>query len=706
MQVMGDGLSVLGSRHGLMWDPFQRQTYLVRFDRHPGIPIALHVGVRLSERTVVLPLCPEGAVFEFIDQEMHPTCMVMTGIDPAAALKVRLEVRIPFRPRDAAFSTVPVYYLTAQVSRLDKAFRWRRTPSEAVSGELFIEIDGQALTLQPQGSDLDVTLSAPVSRPFGAETTAEAQPQIVQERLVILAGEASASGAAAPFSLLMGQTGPQVQLAWCACAPAILSVFDELSPFRYTQEFAGLDEVAVWAHEHAAEVADYGAWFDEVIGDHSLGSTLTHLCAQTLHAWLIDTWWVRIPSNGREWFSVWEGSCYFHSTVDVEFTQGPFYLSLWPELLRLELDEWPSFSKDGTICLGERGENTLLLAHDMGLLASCGKQAYPHDMEIEEVTNYLLLAYAYWRRTGDRSIQITHSETMRRYLDFVLACDTTGNGVPDKGCTNTIDDASPAVQYGREQVYLAVKALGALRCGADMLADVGYVNLTRYRRQAERIRKAVDSKGWLGDHYAVTLDPSAEGLNDPWSGEPMHGDLPGWDACHIYTMNALAILDMVGCDLKLNEDHLALDALIAAQRTLGRYGCRHTDYDGAAQTAVLTDGMAITGGKTGWVSMNMVRDIAAAYRGVDLLAMVERYWDWQATTNAREARLFFETFGGNALCFYPRGVAVWGYFDAAAGLVYDRVAGTREVNALRQTTRVPLLALADWANHQVPLYES
>ena len=62
MQPMGDGLSVLGSRHGMMWDPFQRRCYLVRFDKHFWTPRELGVGVRHNDRTVVLPLCQEGAI--------------------------------------------------------------------------------------------------------------------------------------------------------------------------------------------------------------------------------------------------------------------------------------------------------------------------------------------------------------------------------------------------------------------------------------------------------------------------------------------------------------------------------------------------------------------------------------------------------------------------------------------------------------------
>ncbi len=106
--------------------------------------------------------------------------------------------------------------------------------------------------------------------------------------------------------------------------------------------------------------------------------------------------------------------------------------------------------------------------------------------------------------------------------------------------------------------------------------------------------------------------------------------------------------------------------------------------------------MVGVGGNPGWISMNMLRDIAAAYRGIDLRALSERYWQWQVTTNTQQAALFFETFGGNNLCFYPRGVAIWGLFDALAGRVIDRVAGVdRSVPAL-PGVRVPRLIDAPW----------
>ena len=106
--------------------------------------------------------------------------------------------------------------------------------------------------------------------------------------------------------------------------------------------------MAAWARAHAEEEFSYGRWFDTAVADNSLGSTVVHLLSQTLHSWLVNTWWADVPDTPNGWFSVWEGSCYFHSTVDVEFTQAPFYLALWPELLKLELEQWPAYAKSGS----------------------------------------------------------------------------------------------------------------------------------------------------------------------------------------------------------------------------------------------------------------------------------------------------------------------------------------------------------------------
>ena len=119
----------------------------------------------------MLPLCSEAEAFGFVDQEMTPTALAMTGIDPETGIKVRLELRIPFRPLDPEFSTVPVYYLKVCVSRLGKPFRWNKPPEGLVRGSLFIEFASEHMACERRGSGHDISLRAPVTRPFGAHQT-------------------------------------------------------------------------------------------------------------------------------------------------------------------------------------------------------------------------------------------------------------------------------------------------------------------------------------------------------------------------------------------------------------------------------------------------------------------------------------------------------------------------------------------------------
>lgn len=703
--MMCDALAVLGSRHGLVFNPVERKASLIRFSRFGALPeVHLRAGLEIGGRTVILKLAPEGDTFFFHDQRLTPCTMALKGLDPGTNTKVTLTVISPFRPRDGDFSTTPVLHLRLTAEPLPGNFRWMGKEKLPETARLFLEIDGPDFTLSPNGRDaVDVAFESvafyPVHEQEGPIRDGKKEPVGQKDRLVGLSGERDGTRFVQDFTPIVGEE-TVLDVAWCTWSEPMLQIHGEKKPFRYAKALPSLDAVADWARANPTALVENAAKVDGILLENNLAQPVNQLLAQTLHSWLINTWWV--DRDGRDWVSTWEGNCYFHSTVDVEFTQSPFYLAVWPELLASELDFWPEFAKDGERCLGERGKGTKFLSHDVGSGAACNGQVYHHEMEVEEAANYLILAFAYWRRTGDDSLLRKHAGTIKDFAAFIRACDTTGNGIPDKGVANTIDDASPAVQFGTEQVYLAVKALAGLACAEQILFHVKGADDSFLQDLGEacgKIRAALDDRGWnaKGKFYHTLLEKSGE-LTNPWTGEKVHFDeIPGWDAPHIYTANALPPLDMVGFSLGLDETKLGQDLVHATARCLREYGCVHTDFaNEQMQDLAAMEGLAGASSNPGWIAMNMLRDLAAAYRGVDLRDLSARYWNWQQTVNSQEPRIFSETFGGNNLSWYPRGLGFWGLYDAFRGRVLDKVANKDESRGGLPGVKVNDLLGAEW----------
>jgi hypothetical protein len=707
MQLMADAVTVLGSRHGLLWDPIHRRCKIIRFEPWGDLAeIELRAGVVLEGRELTLPLCADGDDFFFLDQRISPCTMSLIGIDPGTMTKLKLTVATPFRPRDADFSTRPVLALRLTVEKLPGSFRWTKRTSDPETIRVFLEVRGEGLNASASGdASVDLTWTA---RPRRSPKDPEDRLVLHQhDRLLAPGARREGHRLLADLDFRGGRLVQSLDVFWCTHSEPVFEVQGQCLPFRYDDELADLDAVAAWAADDGASIFENAQRVDAVVARNNGSRSLNNLLAQTLHSWLGNTWWVRGPE--REIFTVWEGSCHFHSTVDVEFTQSPFYLAAWPELLALQLDFWPAYSKDGYRILDEAGKDTLFLSHDTGAFLVANQQAYPHDMAVEETANYVILAFAHWRRTGRADLVERHADTIQRYLEFIAACDTTGNGVPDQGCANTIDDASPAIQFGREQIYLGVKALAAFVAGARILDALGRAEPAAVcRERADRIRRTIREKGWTGDHFVTLLNKEAKGLVNPWNGEVMDaGEVPGWDAAHIYTANGLPPLDMVGLDVGLDPERLRTDLRVATERCLRQYGCIHTEYEtGAVTGGDLEPGLAGAARSPGWIAMNLLRDLAAFYRGVDLRYLADRYWEWQVLTNTQQPALFFETFGGNNLHCYPRGVAVWGVFDALAGLAIDQVEGTEKQQGAIEQVRVPRLFDADWEKGNCQLIET
>ena len=702
MQLMVDAVAGVGNRHGVMIDPIKRRCSVVRFDRFTRqVPFELRAGVIVEGKEFVLPLATvgDGEAFEFLDQRTTPCAIELIGIHAASCIKVKLSIVAPFKPRHMAFSNMPVIGLRVTAESFAGIFRWEKRPLNLKQATVFVELRSERMTFSARGEDaIDVRFESTRSAqwPEMKDAWDAKEEKVAQhDRLVATRGKRVGQR----FEKLLALDGTDaLDVHWITHSGPMFEVKGERWAFKYAQQFASLDAVEQHVRNRPTEVFDNAVKVNGIIGANDFAGSTNHLLSYTLHSWAINTWLAAKGEKFEEhFFGVWEGLCYMTSTLDVEFTQAPFYLAVWPELLAIELDHWTNYTKPGTNLLGAAGEGTAYFSHDMGAHACANAQVYSHDMHVEETANWLIMAAAHWRRTGDDAVIRKHAGKIGGYLKFLEKCDTTGNGVPNVGVANTIDDASPAIQFGREQVYLAVKTMAAYVAGAAILKHVGGANAAHYEALAAKIGRQVETHGWLGEHFGTLLEKSGT-LKNPWSGAEMQAaEIPGWDAAQIYTANALGLLDMVGLEVPLDRELLRKELRNATQKCLREYGCVHSDFhnENPEQLANML-GLVGVARSPGWISMNMARDIAAFYRGVDLRHLADRYWNWQTTTNTQEPKMFFETFAGNNLCFYPRGVAVWGFFDALAGRVIDRVAGRREESWPLGRLRSPDLFNAAW----------
>ncbi|KPK64413.1 MAG: hypothetical protein AMK73_04680 [Planctomycetes bacterium SM23_32] len=678
----------MGSRFNLIFDPRDHCAYQNAYGDFREQPLDLVLGIKTAEGAVwALPFTRRAEHFPFVEQFGTLTSIVYRAVHPGLGVEFVVRVRSPFYPRDARISTAPFHYVDVQVSRRP-AFRWERCESPLEAGELVFELSGSGVEFArcEQGFRYAFTSSTP------AEQDGEPLSAAVECWVEAAAAEAfGASGLRRPFNLADGRKA-RMNLIWSHWQPEpILEVFEQRTPFKYLSLFDSRREMVAWARAGRAEIDERCDLLDHAVEGWSLSSSASDLAALALHSLLVDSWWTT-RRDGRDWFSVWEGSCFYHSTIDVEYNDALLYFALWPELLEMLLDEWADFEVDGSETLGPAGKGSSFLCHDMGRFCRVGRQGYPHHMEVEENADYLLLLSAWASFTGNVAKAAGKLALCRRLGEFLVEADSTGNGVPDRGVANTVDDAGPAVQYGREQVYLAVKTQAALWALADLeqKCEAKDSLAERWRAFTSKSVKTVEDEAWLGDHYATALARTTEGLTDPWTGEPLPpGELAGWDAYSIYTANGLLYLFLAGIKMpRWKRNRLAADIEAAAGRTMTPYGCRHSS----------------AGERTVWFSQNMWRDYVAAYLGVDMLGNVSRYWSYQAATGDNwRSSLYYDTTDANNLNFYPRGATVFGMPMSAAGLRLSRADGELTLAPVRTTLSVPLLPLADWAAMRIPV---
>ena len=717
MQNMTWTIARLGSRFNLLFEPHKKRVMHSALGRFFDQPMDLAVGLIEPDGTErTLPLTADGTPLEAPEQFERFNSITFRGHCTRHRLRFELNIHSVFYPQDDRLCVLPAFYLEMRVSPT-RMLRWVETDEEPPKKvRLFIRINRPETEVAASGRDggrIDLSYTNGLTPTLDHQHAARKAEQgladvAVGERVQSLnAGcepMAGGNGLSLELPVTAEGSGVKWRLVWGAFVGEPVMRFTrggELhdARLRYTRYWDSLEAVMSEAIERRDERLALSRRLEKLLEQAPLDPAQAHLLNQGFQAYLSNTWWCDAgeASDPLEWFSVVEGSCFFHATLDVEFNIALFYLAMWPELLRVQFPQW---AESGT---AHEESGGCYLAHDLGWGTTADRQAYPHPMPVEENANFLLLMQAYCHWCADKSVAREHVHTVADLARYLLWTDRDDSGMPSVGTANTIDDAGPAVQYSRKQTYLAVKRIAALRAACDLIRlarpderDNGESPLRELAQRcesiAERDASLLESTAWLGDHYAVCVDRSAVGVIDPWTGEPLpYDELPGWDAYSIYTGSALLPAAMINQPPVLDPERLRLDVASAMREAVGRYGCGHSSGD--------TENV--------WVSQNLWRDHFAHYLGLQPLS-AQHYWDLQVMSNTGdESRGFIDTYVTNNLSFYPRGIAAVGWLLAGPRLIIDRLAGggvLLSVKPDRHTAqRWPLLPLADWQAGKVPV---
>ena len=633
MQVMTWALARLGSRFNFLFEPHHRRVRHSALGRYLDRSMDLMVGLVEPDGTDrVLPFSQRGSLFYNSEQFERINSITFRGYSERYRLRFEFNVHGVFYPQNEQLCLIPAFYLEMRVS---SAKRVRRTQSVGAIPQkvrLFIRINrpdtrivaswtdrppgivptvasrhASWLNDDPRGGQIELSYRnslTPHENDFVDEPSAGIEGAVdVYERIVSLnpGCEPDPDGRGLTLELPVTEIGSGIKwrLVWGAyCQEPILEFHGhESAPrqakLRYTRYWDNLDEVMNDAVVHRDDWLAHSRRFEKLVDQAPLRMAQRHLLHQGFQSFLSNTFWCdRIGSHkssttqegtdsstqsqsptstlGDEWFSVWEGGRYRHSAVNTQYHGCLFYLAVWPRLLGLQLDQWAAHEKRHPSSEGS------FLSQSQPLGPVTHGQSLGHDLPVEDSCSYLLMLQVFCHWTGQIDCAQRHDDLIERLARYLLWTGDDGSGFPAQGTASPLDDAGPAIQYGRKKTFLAIKRLAALQAAADLLHRLDRVDVAQQCEQAvEADTRKVEIEAWLNDHYAVCVDRSVAGLRDIRTRQPLpYMDMPAWDAYTIYTGHGLLLPMLVGQPALMDRTRLRKDLVSAAREALGPYGLR------------------------------------------------------------------------------------------------------------------------------------
>ena len=653
----------LGSFHYFDWQ--KGQTVGISIGSCPQIVSSetARIGLHCQDVTRVLPFGP-GETFSQMTQQITPLRTVIQALDPRLPLEAEFRFCNAFYPQSFEFSCAPAYTLEIEVTNRS---------SQPAEVEAFFGLPLRDAEVLPEGLRAMLPLDFPEGIDHtGIEGLTFEQVIAGEGAFVDLSGETPLLRI--PLTLQAGESQTLRFYHAGYIAQPTLNQQGQYLKFGYTTLWRDTVEVLDWWRQHGAEIARKSALFESTVLDAQVAPELKALLAAAFKGLASNAWWAE-----KDWFSVMEIGAY-HSTLDVDTQLALFFFQYWPDLVRRMLNQWAAYYQPGSG----------YMAHDLGqhLEATGNRYGGPGSaMKVEENCNYLILLQHYWRATGDSGVLEDKRQIVGELVDFLLAADTSGSGLPNRYADNTNDWGSGLIRASEEQSYHGLRLLVVWHGLAQMAEYFGDEALARHcDEQIKRINRTL-AQGWLGDHYPISLaDPASFQHYSMWT---THGLL--------YALRS-------GMPLDANVERLRIDLISSTRRTMREHGCVHSTVD-----------------HRGWLTQNLWRDCIAAYLGIDLSHNLRRYLghgeyvSYEDTTILEVAnelmvvpgatadhRYAGETHSFPMVDGHPRPACGFGLLYALAGVQYDALEQRQSFRPAAFPLRIALTHMADWAQERVP----
>lgn len=618
------------------------------------------IGVKVGDKQRILPF-DEGETFAQIEQRITPLTTVFEAYDSALPLHSTFTFRSAFYPQNFEFSCSPAYCLEIKIEN---------SGVEAITAQVFF---GLPLN-NAQQVDNGVYALENIVFPDGIDH--DGIDNLTFEQMIIGDNaEVDAQGTLRTTIHLQAGESQVVRFfhAGYISQPTLNRRGDKLK-FGYTTLWQNAQDVLNWWQSNYEAIVRKGALFESTVMEVSTPPELKAILSAAFKGILSNAWWAQ-----DDWFSVMEIGAY-HSTLDVDYQLALFFFSYWVDLIKPMLKQWADYHKP----------QSGYMAHDVGqhLEATGNRYGGPDSaMKVEENCNYLILLHHYWRSSGDDSLLREYHVLIHELVDFLIAADTTGSGLPNRYADNTNDWGSGLITASEEQSYHGVRlivAYSAVRQIADYLNDSALVQTCD--EQIKRINQTL-TDGWLGDHYPISL-----------------ADKASYHHYSMWTTHGLLYPLRNGMNLDIDLDRLRIDLINSTRRTMREHGCVHSTAD-----------------VRGWLTQNLWRDCIAAYLGVDMSDNLRRYLghgeyvSYEDTTILEVANELMvvpgavadHTYAGETHEFpmvdgHPRPACGFGLPYALAGVQFDGIEKRITFDPVAFPLKIALTHLADWHNEQVP----